>query len=501
MEHREPAGCEPRAEVAGAGPDAGAHPLEPSTAAMRDMVEAALQRILPYLETLAAQPAASTEGGPALARALAEPLPETGTPFSELLDLLFDRAVPCSFNTAGPGYLAYIPGGGLFHAAVADLIADSVNRYVGVFAAAPGLAQLEANVTRWLAEIVGFPPAARGILTSGGSLAAFTALVTARRERLPEEFLAGTLYVSDQVHHSITKAAILAGFPAANVRTVPSDARFRMRLDELERMLEEDRARGRQPFFVVGSAGTVHTGAVDPLVELAAIARRERLWFHVDGAYGGFFLLTEAGRRVLAGAEQADSIVLDPHKSLFLPYGTGAVVVRDGEALRRAHTFGAHYLPGMQQDPDLLDFSELSPELSRPFRGLRVWLPVKLLGIGAFRQALEEKLALARWLADELRATPGFEIVAEPELSLFAFRLRPPGIADDEGGETDRLNAINRQLLARVNARNRVHLTATLVGGRFVLRACVLSFRTHRDRVEAALADLRAAAAEILAAR
>ena len=474
----------------------GSHPLELSGPAMRALVAAAMERIVAHLATLPEQPAADTAGGEELARALIEPLPLTGTPFRELLDLLFDRAVPRSFNTAGPGYLAYIPGGGLFHAAVADLIADSVNRYVGVFAAAPALSQLEANVVRWFGELIGYPAGARGILTSGGSLANFTALVTARRERLPPDFLRGTLYASDQIHHSVAKAALLAGFPEENVRLLPSDSSFRLRLDALGEAVAADRRRGLRPFLVVASAGTVNTGAVDPLPELAAWSRREGLWLHVDAAYGGFFLLTPAGKEALAGIAAADSVVLDPHKGLFLPYGTGALLVRDGAALERAHRvhhIGADYLPAMQDDPDLVDFCQLSPELSRPFRGLRVWLPLKLHGAAAFRDALAEKLELARFAAAELATIPGIEIVAPPQLSIVAFRLALPVLTREERDRT------NRQLLAAVNRRNRVHLTGTLLPSGFVLRICVLSFRTHRDRVEACLTDLRQAVAEVTA--
>ncbi|MBV8202801.1 MAG: decarboxylase, partial [Acidobacteria bacterium] len=200
---------------------------------MRRLVDAAMDRIAPHIDSLPRQPAADASGAGPLARSLVEPLPELASPLGEVLDLLFERAVPRSFNTAGPGYLAYIPGGGLPHSAVADLIADAVNRYVGVFAAAPALSQLEANVLAWFGAIAGYPASARGLLTSGGSLANFTAVVTARRERLPEQFLAGTLYASDQVHHSVQKAALLAGFPPASVRSVPSDASFRLRLDLL----------------------------------------------------------------------------------------------------------------------------------------------------------------------------------------------------------------------------------------------------------------------------
>jgi aromatic-L-amino-acid decarboxylase len=467
--------------------------LELPAERMRAMVDRAMERIVAHVESLPRQPAADVEGAADLARSLVEGLPERGIPFEELLALLFDTAVPKSFNTAGPGYLAYIPGGGLFHSAVADLIADAVNRYVGVWLAAPGLAQLEANVVRWFCEIVGYPPEARGILTTGGSLANFTAVVTARRDRLPEDFLAGTLYVSDQAHHSLQKAAMLAGFPAGNVRVVPSDRSYRIRLDALRDRVGRDRDAGMRPFFLNGNAGTTNTGAVDDLAALADFAREEGLWYHVDGAYGGFFAMTARGREALAGIERSDSVTLDPHKALFLPYGTGSLLVRAGAVLRRAHSVRADYLPPMQEADDLVDFCEISPELSRDFRGLRVWLPFKMHGAAAFRRALDEKLDLARWAAAELRKIPGIEVFGEPALSLVAFRLAAPE-ANAEGRD-----ARNRRLLARINARRRVYLTGTLLGEGFALRICVLSFRTHLDRMEQALEDIRAAVAEVSA--
>lgn len=455
------------------------------------MVESATQRLIEYVESLPRQPSADTAGGAELARSLVEPMPETGRPYLELLDLLFERVVRKGFGTAGPGYLAYIPGGGILHSAVADFIADGVNRYVGVFAAAPGLAQIETNVVKWFCNIVGYPGTARGFLTTGGSLATFSALVTARRERLPDDFLGGTLYASDQAHHSIAKAAMLAGFPESSVRSVPSDEKFRVRRDALEKAVADDRAAGRRPFFVVGNAGTTNTGAVDDLEGLADFCAREQLWFHVDAAYGGFFLLTPEGRETLRGISRSDSVVLDPHKSLFLPYGTGSLLVRDGNALRRAHALSADYMPEMQQDPDFVDFNLISPELSRDWRGLRVWLPIAMHGIAPFRRNLEEKLELTRWATEELRRIPGIEILAEPQLSIVAFRLAPRGL-DDEA-----VNALNRRFLAAINSRARVYLTGTMLGTRFALRICVLSFRTHADRMREGMEDVRAAAEEV----
>ena len=464
--------------------------LELSGEALARLIDAAKEHVLRHIESLPAQPSADAEGGAAFARSLVEPLPRTGKPYTELLDFLFDVVIPKSFNTAGPGYLAYIPGGGLPHSAVADLIADATNRYVGVFAAAPGLAQIEWNVVRWFCEIVGYPATAGGILTSGGSLSNLSALIAARRDRLPENFLSATIYVSDQTHHSIQKAAMLAGFPTQNVREVSSDGRFRIRVDALERAIASDRKLGLTPFAVIGNAGTTNTGAVDDLGALADVAAKERLWFHADGAYGGFFLLTERGRRRLAGIERADSIALDPHKGLFLPYGTGALLVRDFETLKKAHALSADYMPTMQEDPDLVDFNLLSPELSRDWRGLRAWLPIKMHGIEIFRKNLDEKLDLTLWAAEELKRIDGMEILAEPQLSIVAFRLTRPGL--DEPA----LNALNRDLMNRVNAKKRVYLTGTLLNERFAIRICVLSFRTHLDRMREGLEDIRTAIRE-----
>jgi aromatic-L-amino-acid decarboxylase len=260
-----------------------------------------------------------------------------------------------------------------------------------------------------------------------------------------------------------------------------------MRLDHLQATVRRDRDDGRRPFLVVGSGGTTNTGAVDDLSALADVAERDHLWLHVDAAYGGFFALTERGRRALSGLERADSITLDPHKGMFLPYGTGALLVRDVATLRRSHATEGAYLPAMQDADAFVDYCQISPELSRPFRGLRLWLPLQLAGVGAFRAALDEKLDLARAAAEALRGMPGVEIVAEPELSTVAFRAVWPGL---DAGETD---ARNRRLMDDVNRRRRVYLTGTTVNGQFLIRICVLSFRTHRDRIEQGLADIRAA--------
>jgi len=239
---------------------------------------------------------------------------------------------------------------------------------------------------------------------------------------------------------------------------------------------------------VVANAGTTNTGAIDPLPEIADVCQRHGLWLHVDAAYGGFFRLVPGGEKLLPGFERADSLTLDPHKGLFLPYGTGLLLVRDAEALRRAHQLRAGYLQDLQHPPGAVSFADISPELSREFRGLRLWLPLKLFGVAAFRDNLREKLELARWAWEELRAEPGFECLDEPQLSVVAFRYRPRHGDPDE---------FNQRLLQRVNGRRHVYLSSTRLRGMYVLRICVLSFRTHTREIRTAVEDVVDSAREL----
>src|SRR5436190_6283886 len=399
------------------------------------MGDAAIAFAADFLEARASAPASDVEGAFDLARTLlAQPPPDGGRPFSELLDTI-GSAAAAALDPTNPGYLAFIPGGGLYASAIADFLACVTNRFVNLAATAPALVALEASVIRWLADVFGLPDTAQGILTSGGSMANFSALVAARVARLPDNFLGGTIYVSDQAHQSVAKAARLAGFPASAVRVLPTGDDLVLDPDALRAAIANDRNSGRTPFCVVASAGTTNTGAIDPLPALADVAREERLWLHVDAAYGGFFRLTERGRDRLAGIDRADSITLDPHKGLFLPYGTGCLLVRDGDKLRRAHSpprspETGSYLQDLDSVAGPADVTwspaALGPELSRDFRGLRLWLPLMLHGAGAFRAALEEKLALAerfaRGLQQLARGGAALEIVARPQLSLVAFR-------------------------------------------------------------------------------
>jgi aromatic-L-amino-acid/L-tryptophan decarboxylase len=466
--------------------------LELSPAQMRAMADAVVARCIDHIATLDGQPSCGDVDAAALCRAMREPAPEQGVPLDALLDPLFRDWIPRSFTAAGPGYVAYIPGGGLYPAALADFVADTTNRYTGVWQAAPALVQLEANALDWLREWMGFPPEARGLFTTGGSMSIFNAIVCARERHLGAEIRRGVLYTSDQAHHSVVKSAKLAGVMPDRVRAIESDDRFRLPVDRLHDAIVADRRAGLTPFAVVSSAGTTNTGAVDPLEAVADLCAAEALWHHVDGAYGAFFLLCDDLRGVLRGMSRADSLTLDPHKGMFLPYGTGALLVRDGRALRAAHEATAAYLPAMPHPEEFYDPSQHGPELSRGFPGLRVWLSVKLFGAAAFRAALAAKRAQALDAERRIAALPGVVVDAPSELSLFAFHLTWPGASREEE------NAATKALMERTTARGRVMVTGCTARGRYLGRVCVLSFRTDERRIDALVEDVAASIAEIV---
>lgn len=469
--------------------------LELAPAEMKAMLEAAVARIVDHLARVGEMPSAGEAVDEAFCRSLREGVPEEPTPLAPILDDYFGQWIPRSLTANGPGYLAFIPGGGIFPAALADLLSNSTNRYTGMRFGAPALVQLEANVLEWMREWMQLPKTARGVFTTGGSMASFNAFVCARERLLGPEIRRGVLYTSAQAHHSVKKSAKLAGIHGDRVRVVPVDDAFRMQVPALEAAIAEDRAAGLTPFLVVSNAGSTNTGAVDPLERIADVCAREGLWHHVDGAYGAFFHACPELRPLLAGLPRADSITLDPHKGLFLPYGTGALLVRDGAALRAVHSATAEYIPD-RNDDELYDPSSYGPDLSRGFPGLRVWLTVKTFGAARIRAAIAEKRALALQAAERIAALPGVTMTAPPQLSLFAFHLSWPGASrEDEDRAT-------RALLDGVAKRGRVLLTGcatrTPTGERFLARVCVLSFRTRQAQIDACVEDVAAEAARLV---
>ena len=450
---------------------------------LRREVVAASERFLRSIETQKAFEE-NEDSGPGL---LSAPISEHGFPLEHVIEILEENVVRPGGNTASGGYLAYIPGGGLYHSALADFLAAVTNKYSGMFFAGPGPVRMENMLVRWAADLVGYPASAAGNLTSGGSIANLTAISTARDAHglVGAHFAKAVVYLSTQAHHSVEKALRIVGLSEAKLSYVAMDERYRMRPDALAQAIAADRAQGLEPWLIVAAAGATDTGAVDPLDAIADVAEREGLWFHVDAAYGGFFLLTEGGRAKLSGIERSDSVVLDPHKSLFLPYGSGMVVVRDAAPLVAAHRFfGSYMQDALREAAELFSPADLSPELTKHFRALRLWLPLVLVGVAPFRAALEEKLLLARYFYDEVQKL-GFEVGPSPDLSIVTYRWAPPGV------DLERANRINQAIVDGSRQDGRVFLTSTMLDGRFTLRLAVLHFRTHLRTIDLALRVLR----------
>ncbi len=462
-----------------------ARPLDPGATRRKKLRNAAVassERFLRKIESLKAYTETEDKG----INVLGSPIGEHGMPIESVIAMFERHVVRPGLNPASGGHLAYIPGGGLFHSALGDYLAAVSNKYAGIFFAGPGPVRMESMLIRWVADLAGYPATAAGAIESGGSLATLAAIATARDAHglRGAGYASAVVYLTTQAHHCIEKALRLVGLGEVQVRYVPMDDRFRMQPGALERAIADDRERGLRPWLVTAAAGTTDTGAVDPLDAIATIAKRERCWFHVDAAYGGFFLLTEHGRGMLKGIERSDSVILDPHKSLFLPYGAGIVLVRDAERLATTHNYSGNYMQDALRDPGEVSPADVSPELSKHFRALRMWLPLVQLGTRPFQAALDEKLLLARYFHREIEAL-GFEVGPPPDLSIVTYRWAPPGAG------LARVNEMNQAIIDGVRRDGRIFLSSTMLDGRFTLRLAVLAFRTHRWTIDLAIRVLR----------
>jgi aromatic-L-amino-acid/L-tryptophan decarboxylase len=447
-------------------------PLEPDAAERSELNSQAERFVEDWFTRTADTAAAGSPLSDDQIRGLMAPPDEEGRDLDDVLGTLDLAGQPGIVHRSG-GHMSYIPNGGLYTAALADMIGAALNRYTGVAGAAPGMTAIETGITDWIASLFHLGESAAAILLSGGSTANLTGVVAARVNRLGDRFDDGLLYVTTHTHHSVAKAARIAGFRNDQIRQVPVDDQLRMRVSVLEQMVVEDRAAGQRPFLVVGSAGTTDTGTVDDLMAVSDVAREQNLWLHVDAAYGGFFQLTERGRRTLAGIENSDSIALDPHKCLSIPFGVGALIVKDQNHLIDANHGRGAYLERDEVHQGLRDISSLGPELSRPFRGLQVWLPLHVHGIAPFRDALDETLDLAAHAYQRVSQLDAIRALWKPDLSIVAF-----GFEDDRMG---------RKAMERVNEDGLVHLSPTEVSGRFVLRMAILNRRTTVEHVDHAV--------------
>ncbi len=382
-------------------------------------------------------------------------------------------------NPASGGHLGYIPGGGVFATSLGDYLAAVFNKYSGIYYAGPGAVKLENTLIRWMCKLVGFPDSSLGNLTSGGSIATLIAITTARDAKniTSKNITKSVIYLTEQVHHSVNKAVQIAGLDEVIVRYIPIDEKFKMDHIKLKEVVQEDIAAGLNPFLVIASAGTTNTGAIDPIDEIAEIALENNMWLHTDAAYGGFFLLLDSEKHKFKGIEKSDSVTIDPHKGLFLSYGIGAVLMKDVNALNKTHSYQANYMQDLIETPNEPSPADLSPELTKHFRGLRMWIPLQLYGLKPFKAALEEKILLTHYFYKEVQKI-GFEVGSFPDLSVMVYRYVP------KTGDAD---SFNLQIIEEFKKDGRVFLSSTRIKGEVWLRLAVLSFRTRLSTIDLAL--------------
>jgi aromatic-L-amino-acid/L-tryptophan decarboxylase len=423
------------------------------------------------------------------------PLPEHGAAPAELMaearNLLLEHAT----HIGHPRFLGYVCGSQAAIGALAELLAAGVNQNVGGYPLGPMAAEIERQTVRWIAELLGYPADAGGLFVSGGNMANFIGFVAARRAKAAGDVRADgpggerfTAYCSAETHTWVQKAADLFGLGTSSLRWIETDGEQRLRVDALRDAIAEDRAAGARPFLVVGTAGSVSTGAVDPLGELAALCAEEGLWFHVDGAYGGFAACLPEASDDLKALALADSVAVDPHKWLYAPVEAGCALVRDEQALLDAFS----YRPPYYHLPDGISYFEYGPQNSRSFKALKVWLALQQAGRSGYEAMIREDCRLARLLYDLAEADPELEARTHA-LSITTFRYAPAGAAEEE------VDRINEELVDRLQAGGEAFLSNAIVDGRYCLRLCIVNFRTTEADMRALPEIVKRVGAEIAA--
>jgi len=486
--------------------------LDPSPEEIKEMGYAAVRIIADYFGSLTNVPVHSNSSSQAIREKLDEELPVEGEDFNKLLEVVEQVIFPTSRHHGHPRFFGYVASPGTAATAIADLLASSLNPNVTSWRSAPGPTEVERLTILWIKEIIGYAPEADGLFVSGGSMANLCGLAAARNAKAPLDITAAgfqaldkpmIVYVSEEVHHSISKAAGLLGIGQNNVRRVRVNERFQMDIQALEKSIDEDIASGYLPFCVVASAGTVGTGACDPLDKIADVAAKYNLWFHVDGCYGGLAALAPSKRELFRGIDRADSVALDQHKWLYVPNDCSCVLYRDPAQARATFEHDAEYIRVLgHQANEAYAFWDYGPELTRRFRALKVWMELSHVGTRALGEAIEHNCQCAQYLAQLVEQSSDFEMLAPVELSIFCFRYMPPALkasytlarAEERKAIDHDLNGLNERILTDVQKGGNSYLSNASLAGRFALRGCVLNYRTTERDMEILLDAVRQAA-------
>jgi aromatic-L-amino-acid/L-tryptophan decarboxylase len=470
-------------------------PLDLNPDEFRALGHRLIDRIADFIDSLPARPVTPGESPPVVCEALgaARPVPERGADPAQLLDraagLLFDHSL---FN-GHPRFWGYITASPAPIGMLGDLLAAAVNQNVGAWSLSPMASEIEAQTVRWIAELIGYPADCGGLLVSGGNMANFVCFLAARQAKAGWDVrvtgMTGgearhlRVYVSKETHTWIQKAADMFGLGTDSIRWIPTDDKLRMDAVALRQQIQDDVAASERPLMVVGTAGSVSTGAIDPLPEIAAICREHDVWFHVDGAYGGFAAALPDAPPDLRGLSEADSVAVDPHKWLYAPLEAGCVLVRDPARLREAF---AYHPPYYHFGVEAINYLDYGPQNSRGFRALKVWLALQQVGRAGYARLISDDIQLARVLYQRVSDHPDLQPVTQ-DLSIATFRYVPPDLRANLGAEPVEhyLNELNRELLTRLQNGGEVYVSNAVIGGKFVLRACIVNFRTSLADVEA----------------
>ncbi|MGE0160198.1 MAG: aspartate aminotransferase family protein [Gemmatimonadales bacterium] len=446
--------------------------LELTDQEMLALAARAAELVVERIDRLPSEPAWRGASRADMERALREEAPELGRPARDVLERAAREILPIASRVDHPRFFAFVPGSATWPGVIADFLCGGYNTFQGTWLSASAPSQIELVVLDWFRAWIGYPATASGLFTSGGSAASLDAFVAAREAAgAPRD---ATVYMSDQSHSAMSRAAMIVGVRREHVRRLPSDAAYRIDMEALARAVALDRAAGLAPIAVCGNAGTTNTGAVDPLHALADFCARERIWFHVDGAYGAFAVLTEKGGRALAGIERADSIAMDAHKWLFQPFEAGCLMVKDVRSLEAAFAVSPEYLQDAQLGGEQPNFSDRGLQLSRSFRALKVWMSIQTFGLAAFRRAVADGIDLAERAEAYVRESDVLEIATPASLGILCFRVAPRG----SGRSAEELERINRRVQARVIDSGTAMMSSTRLRGVYSLRLCILNHRT-----------------------
>jgi aromatic-L-amino-acid/L-tryptophan decarboxylase len=411
---------------------------------------------------------------------LRESPPEAGMDLMQLLADFRGKILSHAYRTNHPRFLAFIPGAPMYASVLGDCLADGANVFAGVWLEAAAPTQIEIIVLDWFKQFLGYPSETRGLLTSGGSEANLTALVTARERLSFADRSRAVLYASQHRHWSVDRAVKIIGMRPEQIRPLPCDAEFRLHVDALDEAVKEDLQAGRLPWLVVANAGATNTGSVDPLHELAEFSSRHGLWLHVDAAYGWSAVLTHEGKASLRGIERADSITLDPHKWFAQTFEVGCLLVRHGSLLAQTFMMRPEYMQDVVPDEDQINFCDHGIALTRRFRALKIWFSIKLLGIGWFRRLVEHSCALAEFAQAILESHGCFEITSPRKLGIVCFRYLPSGYQ----GSQEQLDLLQQSINEELTRTGRAFLSTTRLHGRTTLRFCFVNWRTTAADVE-----------------